>query len=275
MVDSHGAVALWSVLASHWLILIAATAAGFVNAMAGGGTFFSYPAFVASGVPPALASASNTVGLWPGNAVSAFAYRKELYAVRERIPFLAAVSLTGSALGATTLLWIGNAGFARLLPPLVLFATLLFTYAEQVRQWVLQRPQQDAAGERKPYGWWAPTLGLGAVTFYIGFFGGGGNLLLLATLSLMGYQNVQHNNALKNLLAAITIASAFVVFLVQGSIAWPQTAVCLLGSITGGLIGARVARRMSVIWLRRLVITVGFILTGIYTWQYWIKPLTS
>ncbi len=185
------------------------------------------------------------------------------------------MSLTGSALGATTLLWIGNAGFARLLPPLVLFATLLFTYAEQVRQWVLQRPQQDAAGERKPYGWWAPTLGLGAVTFYIGFFGGGGNLLLLATLSLMGYQNVQHNNALKNLLAAITIASAFVVFLVQGSIAWPQTAVCLLGSITGGLIGARVARRMSVIWLRRLVITVGFVLTGIYTWQYCIKPLTS
>ena len=61
----------------------------------------------------------------------------------------------------------------------------------------------------------------------------------------------------------------------QGSIAWPQTAVCLLGSITGGLIGARVARRMSVIWLRRLVITVGFVLTGIYTWQYCIKPLTS
>ena len=107
--DSHGAVALWSVLASHWLILIAATAAGFVNAMAGGGTFFSYPAFVASGVPPALASASNTVGLWPGNAVSAVAYRKELYAVRERIPFPAAVALTRPLGGAWHAGWMGAA----------------------------------------------------------------------------------------------------------------------------------------------------------------------
>ena len=128
-------------LAPYAFILIAALAAGFVNAIAGGGTFFTYPAFVAGGVPPAFASGSNNIGLWPGNAMATFAYRQELYAVRADLPFLSAVTLTGSGIGALLLLEVGNDGFARLLPPLVLFATLLFTYAERVRQWLLKKAQ--------------------------------------------------------------------------------------------------------------------------------------
>ena len=260
-------------LTPHALIFLAALAAGFVNAMAGGGTFFSYPAFVAAGVPPALASASNTVGLWAGNAISAFAYRRELYALRDQVGRLAAVALAGSASGAALLLALGNAGFARVLPPLVLFATLIFVYAERIRHWALTRTSRppntgnDALRANR-----GSLAGLGIVTFYGGFFGGGGNLLLMATLSLMGYQNVQHNNALKNLLATLMITSAFVVFLIQDSIAWPQTIACFIGSTTGGLLGARVARRMPMSWLRRVVIVVGFALTAIYTWQYWIRP---
>lgn len=89
-------------LAPYALILASGIAAGFVNAIAGGGTFFSYPEFVAAGVAPALASASNNVGLWPGKAMAALAYRQELYAVRTRLPYLSGVTLLGSAFGAST-----------------------------------------------------------------------------------------------------------------------------------------------------------------------------
>ena len=104
----------WGAWAPYALITASAIAAGFVNAFAGGGTFFSYPAFVAAGVPPALASASNNVGLWSGNATATFAYRRELLEVRRHLPFLSLVTLIGSGCGAAMLLWIGNAGFARL-----------------------------------------------------------------------------------------------------------------------------------------------------------------
>lgn len=264
----------WPIVAPYLLITVSAIAAGFVNAFAGGGTFFSYPAFVAAGVPPALASASNNVGLWSGNATATFAYRRELLAMRRHLPFLSAVTLIGSGFGAAMLLWVGNDGFAKVLPLLVMFATLLFTYAEQVRDWVMKK----AAGQRaqtvpdKPPTSWGATLGLGIVTAYGGFFGGGVNLMVMATLSLMGYQHVQYNNAIKNLLAVMIIASVFFVFLIKGGIAWPQTIACFFGATTGGLIGARVARKLPVAWLRGVVVGVGITLTLVYTWQYWIKP---
>lgn len=264
----------WNTVAPYAFISISAIAAGFVNAFAGGGTFFSYPAFVAGGVPPALASASNNIGLWSGNATAAFAYRHELQVLRRHLPFLSIVTLIGSACGASLLLWIGNAGFARLLPLLVMFATLLFTYAEQVRNWVLKQGKAARASTipEAPPRTLASIVGLGIIAAYGGFFGGGVNLMVMATLSLMGYQHAQYTNALKNLLAVLIIASVFVVFLIQGGIAWPQTFACFLGATTGGLIGARVARRLPVAWLRGVVIGVGIVLTAVYTWQYWIKP---
>ena len=263
-------------LAPYAFILVAALAAGFVNAIAGGGTFFTYPAFVAGGVPPAFASGSNNIGLWPGNAMATFAYRQELYAVRAQLPFLSAVTLIGSGIGALLLLEVGNEGFARLLPPLVLFATLLFTYAERIRQWLLRQAERRGAARQSEvsHGWGA-ALGLGVVTIYGGFFGGGVNLMVMASLSLMGYKNIQQTNAIKNYLAVLIIASVFVVFLSQASIAWPQVIICAIGAMTGGFIGARVAKRMPVAWLRGMVIAVGFALTLIYTWQYWIKPFYS
>ena len=257
------------------LILVAAVAAGFVNAIAGGGTFFTYPAFILGGVPPALASASNNVGLWLGNGMAALAYRRELYAMRRHLLFLSVVTVIGSGLGASMILWVGNAGFSRLLPPLVLFATLLFTYAERVREWVLRKAEQAHAGEPRPGGSLRAALGLGVVTVYGGFFGGGVNLMVMASLSLMGYKNVQYSNAIKNVLAVMIIASVFVVFLIQGGIAWPQTIVCAFGAITGGFIGGSVAKRMPVAWLRGVVIAVGVVLTVAYTWLYWIKPLLA
>ncbi len=266
----------WFALSPYAFILTAAIAAGFVNAIAGGGTFFSYPAFVACGVPPALASASNNVGLWPGNGMAAFAYRQELHVVRAQLPFLSVVTLTGSGCGAGLLLWIGNAGFARLLPLLVLFATLLFAYAERVRHWVSRQVQaRRAPAEARTGRRWASALGLGVVTCYGGFFGGGVNLMVMATLSLMGYQDIQQNNAIKNYLAVLIIASVFLVFLSQGGIAWAQTIVCAFGATAGGFIGARVAKRMPLAWLRGMVIAVGIALTLIYTWQYWIRPFAS
>uniref|UniRef100_UPI00272DE381 TSUP family transporter n=1 Tax=Propionivibrio sp. TaxID=2212460 RepID=UPI00272DE381 len=127
----------------------------------------------------------------------------------------------------------------------------------------------------RPGGSLRAALGLGVVTVYGGFFGGGVNLMVMASLSLMGYKNVQYSNAIKNFLAVMIIASVFVVFLIQGGIAWPQTIVCAFGAITGGFIGGSVAKRMPVAWLRGVVIAVGVVLTVAYTWLYWIKPFLA
>jgi uncharacterized membrane protein YfcA len=187
---------------------------------------------------------------------------------------LSAVTLIGSAIGAVLPLKVGNDGCARLLPPLVAFARLHFACAERVRQWALKNPQRrgtskDAAARNG----WRSVPGL--VTVYGGFFGGGVNLMVMATLSLMGYQNIQQSNAIKNFLAVLIVASVFVVFIIQGGIAWPQVIICAPGAMSGGFASARAAKRMSVAWLRGMVIAVGIALTLIYTWQYWIKPFYS
>lgn len=95
--------------------------------------------------------------------------------------------------------------------------------------------------------------------------------MLMASLSLMRHTDIQRNNAIKNYLAVLIIAGVFVVFLIQDGIAWKQAITCACGATAGGFAGARIAKQMPVTWLRRVVIAVGFALTAIYTWQYWIK----
>jgi uncharacterized membrane protein YfcA len=235
-----------------------------MNAMAGGGTFFSFPAMLAAGVPPVMANASNTVALWPASLSSAWAYRKEVRRHGRWAVLLGVISIIGGLAGGLLLLATSNAAFSRLIPWLLLVATLLFTFSSQVGRmvgWFKQRMGMKAAARPGSAGGALFQL---MVAIYGCFFGAGMGILTLAALAIQGFEDMQDLNALKNLTSALNYTVAALTFIIAGAISWPHTLVALVTAAMGGYVGASLARRMSSTWLRRLVIAVGGILTVVY-----------
>lgn len=244
-------------------------AAGAVNAVAGGGTFFSFPALLATGLPPVVANASNSVALWPGSLAGAWAYRRELAAYKRYLLPMGAASLLGGIAGGLLLLAAGDARFSALIPWLLAFATGLFAFSPQIsavlRRRRPARPVQADGdyGSGSPAGWLVQLL----VSIYGGFFGAGMGILTMASLAMGGHEDVQHINALKNLLSAVNYSVTALTFIIAGAVSWPQTLVMLLAASAGGYAGARVARRIRGPWLRRMVIAVGSALTLYYFYK--------
>ncbi len=246
------------------LVGAGAFVAGGMNAMAGGGTFFSFPAMLAAGVPPIMANASNTVALWPASISSAWAYRREAMRHGRWAALLAVISMVGGLLGGLLLLAISNETFSRLIPWLLLVATTLFAFSAQVSKlirWVkghMKLPPSDKPGST------GGAIFQTAVAIYGGFFGAGMGILTLAALSIQGFEDIQEINALKNLTSAMNYTVAALTFIVAGAISWPHTLVALVTAAIGGYVGAALARRLPAMWLKRLVILVGAVLTAIY-----------
>lgn len=238
--------------------------AGGMNAMAGGGTFFSFPAMLAAGVPPVMANASNTVALWPASISSAWAYRREAMRHRRWAALLALVSVLGGLIGGLLLLAISNETFMRLIPWLLLVATTLFAFSAQVGKLIrwLKGHMKIAPADRpgSPGG----ALFQLMVAIYGGFFGAGMGILTLAALAIQGFEDIQEINALKNLTSAMNYTVAAATFIIAGAISWPHTLVALVTAAIGGYVGAAFARKLPATWLKRIVIVVGTLLTIIY-----------
>ncbi len=251
---------------SYVIIALGAFVAGGMNAMAGGGTFFSFPALLAAGVPPVMANASNTVALWPASISSAWAYRREAMRHGKLALLLVLVSMLGGLLGGLLLLSTSNAAFSKLIPWLLLVATSLFAFSAQVSRlvaWSKSRLGAKVSSERKP-GSLGGALFQFVVAVYGGFFGAGMGILTLAALSIQGFDDMQELNALKNLTSSVNYTVAAVTFIIAGAISWPHTLVMLVTAIIGGYAGASLARRLPGRWLKRLVIAVGATLTVVY-----------
>ena len=256
------------------LIGAGAFAAGAVNSVAGGGTFFSFPALLAVGVPPVVANASNSVALWPGSLTGAWAYRRELSRYKRYLLPMGLASLIGGIAGGLLLLAAGDARFAALIPWLLAFATLLFAFSPQLSA-ALKRVRPHSATSQ-PASTLDPRHGAGSmggwlvqllVSVYGGFFGAGMGILMMASLAIGGHDDVQHINALKNLLSAIIYSVTVVTFIAAGAVSWPHTAVMLVTASAGGYLGARMARNIQGPWLRRVVIAVGSALTLYYFYK--------
>ncbi|MEO6623759.1 MAG: sulfite exporter TauE/SafE family protein [Burkholderiaceae bacterium] len=244
-------------------------AAGAVNAMAGGGTFFSFPALLAVGLPPVVANASNSVALWPGSLSGAWAYRQELARYKRYLLPMGIASFLGGAAGGLLLLAAGDARFSALIPWLLAFATLLFAFSPQLSKALrrmrpaLQNKTGGDHGAGSPIGWGVQGL----VSVYGGFFGAGMGILMMASLAIGGHEDVQHINALKNLLSAVIYSVTVMTFIMAGAVSWPHTLVMLLTASLGGYWGARMARKIHGPWLRRMVIAVGGALTVYYFYK--------
>ncbi len=240
--------------------------AGGMNAVAGGGTFFSFPALLAAGVPPVVANASNSVALWPASLSGAWAYRREVMRHPRWTLMLVLVSLVGGLGGGMLLLATSNAMFSSLVPWLLLVATLLFAFSAQVSKgvtWCKGHLGLQADGTTTPGGLGGLLFQL-LVAIYGGFFGAGLGILTLAALSIQGVDDIQELNGLKNLCSAVNYSFAALTFIVAGAISWPHTLLMTLTAMLGAQAGAAFARRLPARWLRRLVVAVGCGLSIIY-----------
>lgn len=237
------------------LVALAAFAAGFLNAVAGGGSFLTFPALIAAGLPPIHANASSTVALFPGQIATAYASRSGLEAAsadsRVNVPVLAAISLVGGLAGGLLLLVTPQAVFSRLVPWLILFATAIFAGGNF---WI-----SDAKKLRLSENGVLAVQGLVAV--YGGYFGGGIGILMLAALTLLGLRDIWLMNSLKILLAALMNAAAVVTFVIAGLVHWQWTLVVAAGSIAGGYAGVNATRRVPATLVKSFIVVVGLMLT--------------
>ncbi len=242
-------------LATLAMLLAAGVLGGAVNAVAGGGTFFTFPAMMWAGLDPLSANASNAVAIFPGHAAAVPAYRAELRAAGRALLPRCAIALLGGGLGAGLLLWAGQAVFAALVPWLLLAATLIFAAGPILRD-RLERARLSS-----------PAVSAGVeflFAVYGGYFGAGLGILLMAVLTIVGVRDVQMANAQKNLLATLVTAVSVSAFVLAGVVAWPQTLAVLAGALAGGYWGARLARRLPARALRATVLLVGGALSVFY-----------
>lgn len=256
-------------LAQFALIGLAAFGAGAMNSVAGGGSFLSFPALLAVGVPPVTANASNSVALWPGSLAGAWAFRAELLRFKKSLPLLTLVAFLGGIAGGLLLLATSNAAFSKLIPWLLLVATVLFAFSAQLSRFVagLRKPAAAGAAAQGRHVGPGGFLFQLIVSIYGAFFGAGMGILMLAALAIQGFDDMHEINALKNWLSAVIYSVAVVTFVVAGAVSWPHTAVMLVTGTLGGYWGARVARRIPALWLRRFIVAVGSFLTVLYFYK--------
>jgi hypothetical protein len=248
-------------------LFLAAVVAGAVNSVAGGGTLISFPALIAAGVPAIEANATNTAALVPGSASSAWAYRHDLGPRRGLLVTLLVPSLLGGLLGAIALVVTPPSLFSRIVPFLVLFATLLFAGND-----LFGRLARNAPPEDRPVSWIGTAWGVGfqlLVAAYGGYFGAGIGILMLASLSIMGLRDIHGMNALKTLLAVAINGVALVYFIAHGKVVPSAALLMAAGAIVGGYGGARVAKRVSQGVVRGFVIAAGLVVSA---WLF-LRPL--
>ncbi len=248
------------------LLFVAALIAGALNAVAGGGSFLSFPSLIFAGVPQVPANATNTVALWPGTLASVGAYRRELGAQRRELILLGPTSLIGGLVGAILLLLTPENAFQRLLPYLLLMATIVFILGPRVTAWVRGRSKRavglEAINARPPLRTLVViSMAQLAIAIYGGYFGGGIGILMLATLGLMGMENIHEMNALKTALTSLINGIAVVTFIIAGAVFWAQALLMIVAAIIGGYGGAAYARRLDPKLVRAFVIVIAISMT--------------
>lgn len=258
----------------HVFLFAIAALGGALNAVAGGGSFLTLPALLYAGVGPVAANATSTLAMWPASVASAVAYRREIAPVRQWLVVLGGISLIGGLIGGELLVKTSDTRFVTLLPWLLLAAVATFTFGGRVTDLIRQRqarrvtapgpvsvlPARRALFRPPP---WMVVLQL-VIAVYGGYFGGGMGIMMLAALSIAGMTNIHEMNGLKSILAVAINGVALVAFIADDAIAWGPGLVMVAGGITGGYLGAALARRGGAAAVNRFVLVIGWAMTAYF-----------
>jgi len=245
-------------------LFFAAIIGGTLNAVAGGGTFITFPALLGIGIPAVEANATNTVALWPGLAASTGAYLKRLSVPRRLLVPLLLTSVAGGFAGSLLLLKTPQHTFLRLVPWLLLSGTLLFAFGNHIRA---MAGKSHAVEDLEKLSWQAITLASFAellVAIYGGYFGAGIGFILLGMLAALGIRDIHAMGAIRTLLSVVINAAAVLTFILAGAVFWGYCAVMIAGAMTGGWFGAHYAQKADPQKVRRVVIAIGLAMTAYY-----------
>ena len=257
----------------RWVWLVVATfLAGVLNAVAGGGSFLSFPAMLNMKILPVQANTTNTVAIWPGQLTSVAAYwpdvRKNLHAA----VLMGLAGLIGGTAGAIFLLNTPQTTFLHLVPWLLLVAASIFAVSGPVsrrleRMKRARRERAAAGGAREP----RPRhlvlfLSAIAVSFYVGYFGAGAGFVFMTLLALYGFEDIHVINALKVVANLLANGVAFVIFIADGQVVWRYCVAAMIAAAIGGYVSASMARRVPQPVLRALVVVIGL---GMAAWFFW------
>jgi hypothetical protein len=271
-----------------WLVF-AAFVAGVLNAVAGGGSFLSFPALLGMHIPPVEANATNTVAIWPGQLTSVAAYWKDVRRNLRSAWLMGLAGLVGGTAGAVVLLCTPQKAFMRLVPWLLLGAASTFAISGPVARALArlnakraQRAAENAASGETLNDAAAIEAAAGAVhaprraplfvcavvvSFYVGYFGAGAGFLFMTLLALFGYQDINEINALKVVANSLANGIAFVIFIVDGQVVWRYCLAAMVAAAIGGYASASMARKVPQPVLRSLVVAIGLSMAAWFFWR--------
>lgn len=250
MIDLQGAA----------LLVGAGFLGGAINAIAGGATFFTFPAMMAAGLGAVSANASNTVALAPSSLVAFLTMRAHLAGSRHLLVSFLILGVIGGALGAWLVLWLGDARFRACVPWLLLVATVLFA----IGPWLVAMMRKADLHHERPSVRLFGHVFQAFIGIYGGFFGAGMGMVTLAGLTLLGLTDIRSMNALKNLFTSLTNGIAIVVFIIAGAVSWPHALVMMGGGLIGGFAGGKLGNVLPAQYARLIVTIVGTVLTVAY-----------
>lgn len=247
---------------TDWIILLgAAVFAGFLNAIAGGGSFITFPALVFVGISPIAANATSAVAVFPGylGAVAGFRHEVKLFERKLLYRYLVASSV-GGFLGSLLLLITSNAVFSFIVPWLLLFATVMFGCSD----FILKRLKQININHKA-----VDIVLLFLVSVYGGYFNGGLGIILLAALLVVGLTDLNLMNGLKNGISFCISIVSVVTFSVAGLVHWREAIIMMFAATLGGYFGAIWAKKIPQALLKYLITGIGFIMAIVFFSRSW------
>ncbi len=272
-------------------LTLSAVAGGAINAVAGGGTLVTFPTLLFFKTPPTVANATSTLALVIGTSGGIYGYRQHLDPVRRWLWYFVPVSLMGGLLGSVLLTRTSDKTFSKLVPFLILFATVLFLAQGAFRRLASREAQAgeipDGTGlsegslvghERREKSsdrssrrvWWMIVFQF-AVAIYGGYFGAGIGILMLASLGFIGLSHIHEMNTLKTILGSLINVVAAIWFIIAGLIDWPKAAVMTGGALLGYFLGSHYAQKIPQTRVRQIITLIGFILSAVTFWQEFFK----
>ena len=237
--------------------------AGFINVMAGGAGFMTFPLLLATGMTEIEANASNFVAVLPANVVGSFVYRRQLSAVRKHLGLRLALAAAGGVIGSWILITTGQSSFQKAIPWLLLFATLSFALGP----WIKVKLERDFAFDGSRWLWLSFVLEF-LVFVYGGYFGLGMGIVMFAIYSIFSHMTIHQANAIRNVTVTLMTVISIAIFAQAGVIRWLPSLVMMTGAIIGGYFTASVAMRMPQAVIRNGILVWAFCLTGLAFWRY-------
>jgi hypothetical protein len=243
--------------------------AGAMNAVAGGGTLLTFPMLLACGTPPIIANATSTVALVIGTAGSMFGYRRHIETVKPLLRRFIPVSLVGGFIGSVLLTKTSNEAFAKMIPFLILFATLIFLSQAAIKR--IAGIEANGNVHPKHQALWGAIVFQFFVSIYGGYFGAGIGILMLASLGFIGLSNIHEMNVIKTILASFINTVAAVWFAIAGLVHWSEATVMTIGALIGYFLGAHFSQRIPQKRVRQLVTAIGFTISAVTFYKQFLR----